>query len=128
MCQALPCAGGLCKHVQGPSPHCSLHPLSCCVLLRTAQLHCARLCGVDPAVLTRAAEVLALQEAGLPINRLQVGGWQLGGTPQLASSAQLSCLHHPPCLALPQEYLLFSEGVCHHSRAAACCDCQRAGG
>mgnify|MGYP001806829759 CR=1 FL=1 len=38
------------------------------------QLHCARLCGVEPAVLTRAAEVLALQEAGLPINRLQVRG------------------------------------------------------
>lgn len=42
------------------------------MFLLCLQLHCARLCGVDGAVLTRAADVLALQEAGQPISRLQV--------------------------------------------------------
>jgi hypothetical protein len=36
-------------------------------------LHCARMCGVDQAVLMRAAAVLALREAGQPVSRLQVG-------------------------------------------------------
>jgi DNA mismatch repair ATPase MutS len=34
------------------------------------QLNCARMCGVDRAVLVRASDVLALQQAGQTVSRL----------------------------------------------------------
>lgn len=36
------------------------------------QLNCARMCGVDSAVLLRAADVMALQQAGRVVSRLQL--------------------------------------------------------
>jgi hypothetical protein len=43
-----------------------------CLLPAHIQLHCARLCGVDRAVLLRAADVQERLADGRPVKRLQV--------------------------------------------------------
>lgn len=40
------------------------------------QLHCAALCGVDDAVLARAADVLSARAAGVPVRRLALPSLQ----------------------------------------------------
>lgn len=59
-------------------PHAApCSPCQCTTTTARSQLQCARLCGVEEPVLLRAADVLRLQQAALPVVRLQL--------PQLAA-------------------------------------------
>lgn len=49
----------------------TLHTTAC-IAHHVMQLNCARLCGVDEAVLARAADVIELQQAGAPVTRLEL--------------------------------------------------------